>query len=123
MAAGKLKGNCSLGIIVKRIRDNLGLEDGTMRLLGISDTKLGNGAAIAPHLHESVEEVYYVIEGAGRITKGDEEKKATADDVIYNPLRKIHMLIHSGVNLLRFITVSINLSEAVRHEAALTYVA
>lgn len=75
MAAGKLKGNCSLGIIVKRIRDNLGLEDGTMRLLGIWDTTLENGAAIAPHLHESVEEVYYVIEGAGRITIGDGREK------------------------------------------------
>jgi len=105
LAAGKLKGNCSSGIIVKRIRDNLGLEDGTMRLLGIWDTTLENGAAIAPHLHERVEEVYYVIEGAGRITIGDEEKKATAGDVIYIPLRKDPY------------------ADSLWREAALTYVA
>ena len=71
-------------MIVKRIQDNLGLEDGAVRLLGIWDTTLGNGAAITPHLHENVEEVYYVIEGTGRMTIGDEEKKVAAGDVIYS---------------------------------------
>jgi len=110
-------------MIVKKIQNNLGLEDSTVRFLGIWDTTLENSAAITPHLHEDVEEVYYVIEGTGRITIGDEEKNVTAGDVIYIPPRKIHTLIQSGVKPLRFITVSIDLSEAARHGAAPTYVA
>jgi len=72
-------------MIVKRIRNNLGLEDGTVRFLGIWDATLGNSAAITPHLHEDVEEVYHVIEGTGRMTIGDEEKNVTAGNVIYIP--------------------------------------
>jgi len=110
-------------MIVKRIQDNLGLEDGTVRLLGIWDTTLENSAAITPHLHENVEEVYYVVEGKGKMTIGDEEKNVADGDVIYIPPRKIHTLIQSSVKPLRFITVSIDLSEAARHGAAPTYVA
>jgi len=109
--------------IVKRIQDNLGLEDGAGRLLGVLDTTLENGAAITPHLHENIEEVYYVIEGTGRMTIGDEEKKVAAGDVIYIPPKKIHTLVQSGEKPLRFITVSIDLSEAARHGAVPTYVA
>jgi len=110
-------------MIVKRIQNNLSLQDGTVRFLVIWDTKLENSAAITPHLHEDVEEVYYVIEGTGRMTIGDEEKNVAAGDVIYVPARKIHTLIQSGVKPLRFITVSIDLSEAARRGAAPTYVA
>jgi len=110
-------------MIVKGIQNNLGLEDGTVRFLGIWDTTLENNTAITPHLHEDVEEVYYVIEGTGRMTISDEEKNVTASDVIYIPPRKIHKLIQSGVKPLRFITVSIDLSEEAKRETAPTYVA
>jgi len=110
-------------MIVKRIQDNLSLEDGTVRLLGIWDTTLGNGAAVTAHLHGNIEEVYHVIEGTGKMTIDDEEENVADGDVIYIPPRKIHTLVQSGVKPLRFITVSIDLSKAARHEAAPTYVA
>ena len=110
-------------MIVKRNQESLSLEDGTVRFVGIWDTTLENGVAITPHLHENSEEVYYVIEGAGRMMIGDEDKKVAAGDLIYIPPRKIHTLIQSGVEPLRFITVSIDLSEAARHGAVPTYVA
>jgi mannose-6-phosphate isomerase-like protein (cupin superfamily) len=110
-------------VIVKRIQENLNLKDGTVRFVGIWDTTLENGTAIAPHLHENLEEVYYIIEGAGRMAIDDEEKKVAAGDLIYIPPTKIHALIQSGVEPLRFITVSIDLSEEARHGAVPTYVA
>ena len=71
-------------MIVKRIQDNLSLEDGIVRLLGIWDTTLENSAAITAHLHRNIEEVYYVIEGMGKMTIDDEEKNVADGDVIYS---------------------------------------
>ncbi len=84
MATVALKAIGASSMIVKRIEYNLSLEDDTIRLLGIWDTKLKNSAGITPHFHENVEEVYYVIEGMERMTIDDEEEKVTAGDVIYS---------------------------------------
>jgi len=91
--------------------------------LGIWDTILENGAAFTPHLHENLEEVYYVIEGAGMMTIGDEEKKVAASDLIHISPRKIHTLTQSGVEPLRFITMSVDLSEAAGHGPVSAYIA
>ena len=71
-------------MIVKRIQDNVSLEDGTVRLLEIWSTTLENSAAITAHLHGDIEEVYYVIEGTGKMTIGDEEENVADGDVIYS---------------------------------------
>jgi len=75
---------------VKGIHDKLGLEDDAVRFLGIWDTTLENSAAITPHLHENVEEVYYVIEGTGKMTIGDEEKNVADGYVIYSSKKSPH---------------------------------
>ena len=51
------------------------------------------------------------------------KREVTAGDAIYIALRKVHILTQSGVKPLRFITVSIDLSEAAEREVDPTYVA
>lgn len=97
-------------MIVKKIHENLGVEDGTIRFLGIWDTILERGTAVTPHLHKDVEEVYYILEGKGEMRIGDERKLVGAGDVIYIPPEKIHTLIHVGEKTLRFITASVDIS-------------
>lgn len=58
-------------MIVKKIHENLGVEDGTIRFLGIWDTTLKRVTAVTPHVHKDVEEVYYILEGNGEIRIGD----------------------------------------------------
>ena len=108
---------------MKRIYENLGVRDGTIRFLGIWDTLLDKGVGITPHLHEDVEEVYYILEGSGEVRIGDEVTSVSNGDIIYIPPRKIHTLIQHGDKMLRFITVSIDTSQKARSPPSPPYVA
>lgn len=109
-------------IIKKKIHENLGLEDGTVRILGIWDTILSDGAAIPPHIHVNVEEIYYILDGRGEINIEGETKEVEAGDVIYIPPGKAHTLIHEGDRPIRFITVSVDVSGSFKR-ARLGYIA
>ncbi|MFQ5710665.1 MAG: cupin domain-containing protein [Candidatus Geothermarchaeales archaeon] len=97
-------------MIVKRIHENLGVEDGALRFLGIWDTVLEEKMAVTPHVHENVEEVYYIMEGRGEMRIGEEEKIVEEGDLVYIPPREIHSLIQVGSKPLRFITIRVVVS-------------
>jgi len=109
-------------MIVKKIHENLGVKDGTIRFLGIWDTTLDRGAAVTPHAHDDVEEVYYILEGNGEMRIGDESRLVGAGDLIYIPPKKIHMLIQVGERPLRFITASVDITGIVEPPSAPSYV-
>jgi oxalate decarboxylase/phosphoglucose isomerase-like protein (cupin superfamily) len=109
-------------MIVKKIHENLGVEDGTIRFLGIWDTILERGAAVTPHVHKDVEEVYYILEGNGEMRVGDEAKLVEAGDVIYIPPEKVHTIIQVGEEPLRFITASVDIAGTVGRPSAPSYV-
>jgi len=109
-------------MIVKKIHDNLGVKDGTIRFLGIWDTALDIGAAVTPHAHDDVEEVYYILEGNGEMKVGDESRRVGAGDLVYIPPKKVHMLIQVGEGPLRFITASVDIAGTVETPSAPSYV-
>ncbi len=109
-------------MIVKKIHENLGVEDGTVRFLGIWDTILDKEAAVTPHVHKDIEEVYYILEGDGEMRIGDEAKLVGAGDVIYIPPEKVHTLINMGKSPLRFITASVDITGTVERPSAPSYV-
>jgi len=96
-------------LIVKRIDENLGLQDGARRLLGVWDTTLPPGTILQPHLHPDAEEVYYILEGRGRIMVGDETRTVTPGHLIYIPPGQPHTIHALGVQPLRWITVAIHI--------------
>jgi len=49
-------------MLIKSITDNISQSDGTKRFLGIWDTVLQPGDSVFPHVHETVEEIYYLTE-------------------------------------------------------------
>jgi len=109
-------------MIVKKIHENLGVEDGTIRFLGIWDTTLKRGTAVTPHVHKDVEEVYYILEGNGEMRIGDEKRLVGAGDVIYIPPEKVHTLIQLREKTLRFITTSIDITGMSKLPSGPSYV-
>src|SRR5256714_14861701 len=41
------------------------------------------GQAVTPHRHHEIEEIYYVVEGRGMMTVGDERQEVVAGDGIF----------------------------------------
>jgi len=109
-------------MIVKKIHENLGVEDGTIRFLGMWDTTIERGTAVTPHVHKDVEEVYYILEGSGEMRIGDEKRLVGAGDVIYIPSEKVHALIQVGEKNLRFITASIDITGTSKIPSEPSYV-
>lgn len=80
-------------------------EDFLSDVLWFNDNLIEPGIAVETHEHEDVEEVYYVIQGQGKMRIGDEEKLVSEGDAIYLPPQKPHTLMNIGTHPLRFICI------------------
>ena len=56
-----------------------------------------------PHHHEDHEEVYYIINGAGKIKMGNEETGLRDGDIIYIPENTTHSIINDGEETIDFL--------------------
>lgn len=63
------------------------------------------GAAVPPHHHEVLEEVYYILEGSGVMTIGNEQREVGAGDAIYIPRNNRHSLTNTGSEPMRILLV------------------
>jgi mannose-6-phosphate isomerase-like protein (cupin superfamily) len=80
-------------------------EDFQSNVLWFNDNLVQPGVAIEPHKHEDIEEVYYILNGKGRMKIGVNEKDVVPGDAIYIPIQKEHSLSNTGLFPLRFICV------------------
>jgi len=71
----------------------------------LAEEMLPPGATVAPHRHEVLEEVYYILEGAGRMTIGEEQRQVGAGDAIYIPRTCRHTLTNMGTEPMRILLV------------------
>ena len=71
----------------------------------LAEELLPPGASVAPHHHEVLEEVYYVLEGAGVMTVGDETREVRAGDAVYIPKHHRHTLTNTGAEMMRILLV------------------
>lgn len=77
---------------------------GTKNLwLGIALYEVGSSSN--PHHHE-IEEIFYVIEGEGRIQVGEETQPIFPGMCIYVPSGFIHQLINTGTIVLKVLAVT-----------------
>lgn len=58
------------------------------------------------HYHAVTEEVYYILEGQGRIYIGGEAADVRPGETIFIPSNTIHAIENTGITPLRFIVVS-----------------
>ncbi|GGL09424.1 cupin domain-containing protein [Mangrovihabitans endophyticus] len=64
------------------------------------------GGYVEEHLHESAEQVYYFLAGAGRAVCGEETRMVGAGDVMFVPARMRHSLMSTGERELEFVVVT-----------------
>lgn len=72
-------------------------------ILWFNDNLVQPGVAIEPHSHEDIEEIYYIVQGRGKMKVGEEEKDVAGGDAIYLPPLRSHSLKNTGTFPLRFI--------------------
>lgn len=70
-----------------------------------NDNIIEPGVTLEPHIHDDLEEIYYVLEGVGTIVCGDEQQNVEAGDAVYLPPQKMHFLSNTSKFPLRFVCV------------------
>jgi len=76
-----------------------------IRLCSLAEEVLPVGAAVGRHHHLGTEEVYYILQGKGRMTVGTEVRELGAGDAVFIPLRMAHTLENTGDEPMRLLLV------------------
>src|SRR5688500_1775899 len=76
-----------------------------IELCSLAEEVLPAGAAVGRHHHLETEEVYYLLEGRGRMTVGAETREVAAGDAIFIPRGQTHTLENTGAEPLRLLLV------------------
>jgi mannose-6-phosphate isomerase-like protein (cupin superfamily) len=62
----------------------------------LAEEVLPAGKSVGRHYHVETEEVYYILQGAGRMTVGSEARDVAAGDAIFIPRGSTHTLENTG---------------------------
>lgn len=62
----------------------------------LAEEVLPIGKSVGRHHHLETEEVYYILQGEGRMTVGDDSREVSAGDAIFIPRGKAHTLENTG---------------------------
>lgn len=62
----------------------------------LAEEVLPVGAAVGRHHHVETEEIYYILQGTGRMTVGSEVREVEAGDAVFIPRRETHTLENTG---------------------------
>lgn len=71
----------------------------------LAEELLPPGATVPPHHHEVLEEVYYILEGNGLMTVGEDQREVGAGDAVYIPRQHRHTLTNTGSTPMRILLV------------------
>ena len=71
----------------------------------LAEETLPPGKTVAPHHHEVLEEIYYILSGSGMMTVGDESQAVGAGDAIYIPKNNVHSLTNTGDEEMKLLLV------------------
>lgn len=63
------------------------------------------GAAVERHFHKETEEIYYIIEGSGLMTVGEETREVSAGDAVFIPRNHTHTLKNTGTVPIKLLLV------------------
>jgi mannose-6-phosphate isomerase-like protein (cupin superfamily) len=72
---------------------------------------LNPGITIEPHQHENEEQVFFILNGTGVITVGDEQGEVREGDAVYLPPRLTHTMGNIDTHPLRFLTIGARIKE------------
>jgi mannose-6-phosphate isomerase-like protein (cupin superfamily) len=71
----------------------------------LAEEVLPVGAAVGRHYHKHTEEIYYILEGSGEMTVGEETSAVSAGDAVYIPADSVHTLKNTGTAPMKIMLV------------------
>ena len=71
----------------------------------LAEEILPPGHAVTPHHHRQIEEIYYIVEGRGLMTVGDQQQEVAAGDAVFVPRGERHTLANTGAEPIKLLLV------------------
>lgn len=85
------------------IRELLAHRNSCLRKQSLAEARLAPGQSTTPHYHPVVEEIYYILQGTGRMQIGNEVTEVGPGDAIAIPPGAIHTIENNGAAILLFL--------------------
>jgi mannose-6-phosphate isomerase-like protein (cupin superfamily) len=85
------------------IRELLASRNSVIRNQSLAEARLPPGASTTPHFHPRTEEIYYIVEGTGRMQIADEFRDVGPGDAVAIPPAARHQITNTGLVVLRFL--------------------
>lgn len=85
------------------IRELLAHRNSCIRNQSLAEARLLPGAKTTAHYHPRAEEIYYILEGTGRMQIGDELRDVGPGDAIAIPPGAIHQITSTSDITLKFL--------------------
>ena len=85
------------------IRELLAHRNSCIRNQTLAEARLPAGGATAAHRHAKTEEIYYVLEGRGRMRVGDQTRDVGVGDAVAIPPGAVHQIANTGQTVLKFL--------------------
>lgn len=85
------------------IRELLAHRNSCIQKQSLAEAQLQPGASTTPHFHQRTEEIYYILEGYGRMAIDGDTREVIPGDAIAIPPGAIHAITNSSDKTLRFL--------------------
>jgi len=85
------------------IRELLAHRNSCIRNQTLAEARLPPGGSTTPHFHPLTEEIYYILEGTGRMRVGEECRDVGRGDAIAIPPGAVHQITNLGSVVLKFL--------------------
>jgi len=85
------------------IRELLAWRNSVIRHQSLAEARLQPGASTQEHLHPRAEEIYFILEGQGRMRIENETREVGPGDAIAIPPGQRHKLWNTGSTTLRLL--------------------
>jgi mannose-6-phosphate isomerase-like protein (cupin superfamily) len=85
------------------IRELLAHRNSGIRQQSLAEARVFPAQRTTPHYHPRTEEIYYILQGTGEMTIGDETRSVGPGDAIAIPPGAVHSIYNSGAETLVFL--------------------
>jgi mannose-6-phosphate isomerase-like protein (cupin superfamily) len=85
------------------LRELLAHRNSCIAKQSLAEARVAPGQATQPHYHPQTEEIYYILEGHGRMRIGSEARDVGPGDAIAIPPGSAHQIINTGERTLLFL--------------------
>jgi len=85
------------------IRELLAHRNSCIRNQSLAEARLPVGATTTPHYHPRTEEIYYVLQGRGRMRLDEDVREVGPGDAVAIPPGTPHQITNIGRGVLKFL--------------------